>query len=277
MHNYFTKIEESVRYLREKVSITPKLLLVLTGGLHDFLKSVSVSQTLRAAEIPHFPKVRAEGHSGELLFGHFDRLPIAIMKGRNHYYEGLSPQEIVFPYFVLNQLGPQFLLTTNAVGGIRADLKPGDMMAVTDHINMMGTNPLIGISVLKSKNQFTSMQKAYDAELIQLSEKIAKQKKIVLKKGIYLGTPGPSYETPAEINAFRKLGADTVGMSTLFEVIAARFLNMRVLTLNIIANAAADHHKGVMQHEEVLAAIKKAQSKIISLLDGVLRGITKIA
>ncbi|MDP2600667.1 MAG: purine-nucleoside phosphorylase [Deltaproteobacteria bacterium] len=275
MEHYFQKVEESAAYLKAKLQTPPKLLLVLTGGLQKFLETIKDQQIFKSTEISHFPAPKAEGHTGQIIFGRFQGLPVAVMMGRSHYYEGLSPQEVVFPYFVFNKLGVDQLITTNAVGGIRTDLKGGDIMAVTDHINMMGTNPLIGISVLTPSDQFTSMQKAYDPEWIKMAQKIAKQNKVVLKKGVFLGTTGPSYETPAEIKAFRSLGADTVGMSTIFEIITARYLKMRVLTLNMIANPSADRHKGEMTHKEVLQTIQKSQEKMVRLLKGVVSALVQ--
>ncbi|MBI5299140.1 MAG: purine-nucleoside phosphorylase, partial [Deltaproteobacteria bacterium] len=181
----------------------------------------------------------------------------------------LTPQEVVFPYFVLKELGAKLLVTTNAVGGIRKDLDAGDIMVVEDQINMMGTSPLIGLTVQRSENQFLSMQKAFDPELIALTSLVAKKQKIKLKKGVFLGTTGPNYETPAEIKAFRNLGADSIGMSTIFEVITARFLNLRVLALNIITNPSADRHTGEMKHAEVLSAMQKAEAKVLKLLEGI--------
>lgn len=277
MQNYFKKVSESAAYLREKIPVQPKCIVVLSGGLEAFVEKVQKPVKLLSTEIPHFPKARAEGHKGELIFGLYDKLPVAVLKGRYHYYEGLTPQEVVFPYFVLHAIGAKILVTTNAVGGVRADLNSGDLMLVEDHINMMGTNPLIGLAVQRKQDQFTSMQNAYDAELRNAAEKVAQKNGIELKKGVYLANPGPSYETPAEIKVYRSMGGDTVGMSTLFEVIAARFLQMRVLTLNIITNPSSDRHTGEMKHEEVLEAMKKAQKNVVTLLDGVAGEIANIA
>ena len=276
-NDYFKKVSEAAEFLKGKIEEKPRLILVLSGGLDTFVQALGHPKKLRSSEIPHFPKARAEGHSGELLFSQYNHLPVVVMKGRYHYYEGLTPQEVVFPYFVLQELGAQFLVTTNAVGGVRADLNPGDLMLVEDHINFMGTNPLIGIAVQRPQDQFPSMQKAYDPELIILAEKLAQQEKIELKKGIYLANSGPSYETPAEVCAYRSLKADTVGMSTVFEVIAARFLKMRVLTFNIITNPSADRHVGDMNHKEVLQAMQQAEEKVVRLLKGVLGGIAKLS
>ena len=277
MQDYFQKVAEAAEFLKKKVSLQPKLIVVLSGGLEPFVDGIQNQVKFLSTDIPHFPKARAEGHKGELIFGTYDKLPLVVLKGRYHYYEGLSPQEVVFPYFALNSAGAEILVTTNAVGGVRHDLNPGDVMVVEDHINMMGTNPLIGVAIQRPHDQFPSMQNAYDSELRGLALQVAAQKKIELKKGIYLANPGPSYETPAEIKAYRQMGGDTVGMSTVFEVIAARFLKMRVLTLNIITNPASDRHTGEMKHEEVLQAMNMAQNKVVALLEGVVGEIAKIA
>lgn len=275
MQDYFKQVTEASQFLRKTIKIQPQLILVLSGGLDAFIKGLTDTQILPSTEIPHFPKARAEGHKGELIFGRFEKFPLVVLKGRFHFYEGLSPQAVVFPYFVLHELGARILVTTNAVGGVREDLNAGDILLVEDHINLMGTNPLIGLAVQRNEDQFPSMQEAYDLKLRKLAEAAAKQKQIPLKKGIYLANPGPSYETPAEIKMYRQWGADTVGMSTVFEVIAARFLKMRALTFNIITNPSADRHSGVMKHEEVLAAMKQAQNKVVALLQGVVRGIAQ--
>lgn len=269
LKNYFNHVAESAEFLKKNISQPPEIILVLSGGLSSFVGDLKDPKSLKSVDIPHFPKPKAEGHSGEVIFGNWNSLPIAVLKGRSHFYEGLTPQEVVYPYFVLNQLGAKFLVTTNAVGGIRNDLDAGDIMVVEDQINMMGTNPLIGLSVQRSQNQFPSMQKAFDPELIALTSLVAKKQKIKLKKGVFLGTTGPNYETPAEIKAFRNLGADSIGMSTVFEVIAARFLNIRVLALNIITNPSADRHTGEMKHSEVLSAMQKAEAKVLKLLEGI--------
>lgn len=274
--DYFAKVSEGARFLKGRIQETPKLFLVLSGGLSDFVDKLECVQTFPSTQIPNFPKAKAEGHNGELIFAKFKNIPVAVMKGRFHYYEGLSAQEIVFPYFVLKELGAEFLVTTNAVGGVRPDLKEGEIMAVTDHINMMGDNPLIGLSVLRPKDQFPSMQNAYDPELLGIAEEVAKAQGLDLKKGVFLANTGPSYETPAEVRMFRMLGADCVGMSSVFEVIAAQFLKMRTIVFNIIANVSADRHPGVMRHDEVLKTMQQAQGNVSKLLEGVVLSIAKL-
>ena len=275
LEGYFDRVAEAANFLSHRGFIS-KMAVVLSSGLDPFIDGVKKSHAIRSVEIPHFPKAKCEGHKGDLIFGEWGGRPIAVMKGRFHYYEGLSPQEVVFPYFVLRDLGCDFLITTNAVGGVRNDLHPGNIMAVTDHINMTGTNPLIGLSVQYPKHQFPSMQSVYDPELLRIAERVASEQSIELKKGVFLANSGPSYETPAEIRMFRSWGADTVGMSTVLENIAAKYLQMRILSLNIIANASADRHTGTMSHQEVLEAVKQASTKVVTLLEGVVSDIAKL-
>jgi purine-nucleoside phosphorylase len=266
---YFDHVKDAANFLRGKTKITPKVVVVLSGGMDGFVAAMTDTVEISAKDIPHFPTTRVEGHAGKLTFGNYSGVPLVAMQGRYHYYEGHTPQDVVFPYFVMNALGATHAITTNAVGGIRDTLNVGDIMVTTDHINMMGTNPLIGLAMSRSTNQFTSMQDAYNKELRGVAHSVAKGAGIELKEGIYLGTPGPSYETPTEIRMFRGLGADTVGMSTVFEVIACNFLGMKVLTFNCISNVSADRFTGVMTHDHVIKAMKDMQPKMITLLQGV--------
>ncbi len=267
--SYFPNVDESVAWLAERVSIKPDIVVVLSGGLGDFIEGMDERVEISSKDIPHFPTARAQGHSGKIVFGKYDGIPIAVLVGRYHYYEGHAPQDVVFPYFVLAGLGAKTLVTTNAVGGVNADFNPGDVMMVTDHINAMGINPLIGIAVQRSENQFTGMTNAYDAELQDVARGIASKIGLELREGVYLATSGPSYETKAEVAAFRRMGADAVGMSTVPAVIAANFLGMRVLTFSCISNPAADLHSGDMTHQEVLDAMNALAPKVVELLRGV--------
>ena len=273
--NYYKKVEEAAAFLRQKISISPKLIVVLSGGLQGFADILTDILLLKSTEVPHFPKARAEGHAGELVFGKYYGYPLVVLRGRYHFYEGLSAQEVVFPYFVLKQLGAEIVMSTNAVGGVRNDLNPGDIMLVTDHINMMGTNPLIGIALHRPAEQFTNMNDCYDPNLIKLAYAVGAKQKLKLKEGVYLANSGPSYETKSEIKMFRGWGADTVGMSSVFEVIASRFLKMRVLMLNIVANPAADRHEGELSHQEVLVAMEKIRFPLVLFLQKMVEGIAK--
>lgn len=273
LENYFANVEEAAAWLESRVALKPRVVVILTAGLHAFADALSERQEIPYEEIPHFPRPRAEGHEGRLLFGRHAGVGVAAMVGRFHHYEGLSPQEVVFPLFVLAKLGAQVLVTTNAVGGIKRSFRPGDIMLVQDHINMMGVNPLAGIAVQRKSHQFTSMVEAYDPGLRNLARLAAKGLSIDLKGGVYVASCGPSYETKAEICAFRAMGADAVGMSTVPEVIAANFLGMRCLSFSCIANAATDHHEGAMTHAEVLEAMHALSPRMVSLLQRVVEEI----
>ncbi len=270
---YFSQVDEAAAFLRQQVSFQPKILAVLTGGLDSFVDGLEGARTFASTEIPHFPRSNVEGHAGRIVFGKWKSVPLVCMQGRYHYYEGHTPQAVVFPFFVFEKLGVKAVITTNAVGGINTAFKPGDIMVVADHINMMGTNPLIGLAMHRKTNQFTSMTNAYDSAIREVAIKAAKKEGIDLKLGTYMGVTGPSYETKAEIKAYRSMGADSIGMSTIFEVIACNFLKMKVLTFNCIANQAADLHTGEMHHEEVLQAIAKVQPKLAKLMQTVIEDI----
>ena len=268
--SYFKHVDEAVAWLKKHTKKhTPQVITVLSGGLDSFADGLEDACIVSSADIPHFPRAKAEGHSGKLVFGRHGGVEVVALVGRYHYYEGHSPQAVVFPYFVLAGMGAGVLITTNAVGGVNPSLKPGDVMMVTDHINMMGINPLVGLAVQRGTDQFTSMTGAYDSGLRDLALRVAGRLGIELKQGVYLATSGPSYETKAEIGAFRKMGADAVGMSTIPEVIAANFLGLRVLTFSCIANPAADLHEGKMTHDEVLAAMNALAPKVVGLLQGI--------
>lgn len=272
---FFPKVDEAAAFLKQKIKTGPRVLVVLTGGLDEFVNGLEETTVFGCADIPNFPKTRVEGHAGKVVFGKWKGVPLVTMQGRYHYYEGHTPQAVVFPYFVFEKLGVKAVVTTNAVGGINSTFRPGDIMVVADHINMMGTNPLIGIAVQRKNDQFTGMTNAYDTGLREIAFAMAKKEEINLKIGTYMGVPGPSYESRAEIKAYREMGADAIGMSTVFEVIACNYLKLKVLAFNCIANPAADLHKGEMHHEEVLKAMNQMQPKLIKLLRGVVEEIGK--
>lgn len=266
--NYFNQVAESATYLSERVGKEPKLLIVLTAGIKGPLDQLEDRIEINSSEIPHFPIARAQGHDGKLIFGKLDGVEIVLMKGRYHFYEGLTAQEVVFPYFVLNKLGVKSVITMNAVGGIRKDLDVGDIMIVKDHINLLGDNPLKGIAIQRSHDQFTDMTSAYDREYQDIARDLASKDQTDLKEGVYLAVSGPNYETKAEIGMMRALGADFVGMSTVFEVIASKFLGMRVLAFSLITNPAADRHQGGMSHHEVLEALDRMSLKVSDFVTG---------
>lgn len=264
--SYFTKVNEASSWLKANIPSSPKVIISLTGAIEIPSNMISEQISIKSSEIPHFPTAMAEGHSGELIFGKMKGKDIVVLQGRYHYYEGLSPQRVVFPYFVLKEIGARYLITCNAAGGINYNFCPGNIMLIEDHINHMGNNPLIGIAIQKKEKQFTNMTKAYDPFLQNLAKENAKKLEIELKKGVYLATSGPNYESKSEIKAFRTWGADAVGMSTAFEVIACNFLEIKVLAFSGITNLAADIHEGEMKHKEVLEAMKIMKPKLSSLI-----------
>jgi len=274
--SFFACVDEAAAWIGERTDVRPKVAVVLSAGLGSLTEAIENPKNFISTDIPHFPSARAEGHKGSLSFGMLDGVPVVMKSGRFHHYEGHAPHEIVFPYFVLAKLGVEYLITTNAVGGINAKFRPGDLMLISDHINFMGINPLVGIAIQRPRDQFVSLVGAYDDGLRKMAKGVAGKVGIKLKEGVYIATSGPSYETKAEIAAFRKLGADAVGMSTVPEVIAARFLGMRVLSLSCIANPAADLHEGEMTHAEVLDAMNRLAPKAVALIEGVIEEIGKL-
>ncbi|NGX35011.1 MAG: Purine nucleoside phosphorylase 1 [Candidatus Anoxychlamydiales bacterium] len=262
---YFDKVDTAALYLKETTNSNPKLLIVLTAGVEGPIDEMQDITVVDSKDIPYFPKAKASGHAGKLIFGKLNGKDIVLMKGRYHYYEGNTPQDVVFPYFVLNTLGVESVITLNAVGGISQNLNPGDIMLVTDHINHMSENSLRGVAIQFEEKQFTDMTDAYSFEYQTLAKKVANEIDIDLKEGIYIATQGPNYETKSEIKMFRAFGADAVGMSTVFEVLACNFLNMKVLAFSCITNKAADLHEGNMNHEEVLQSLNQMSPKLSKL------------
>ena len=274
--NYYPHVKEATTWLKaHSGNAHPTLMIVLTGGVDGPEKLLTDKKYIKAADIPHFPHTRVQGHAGKLVFGKLDGVDVVLLKGRYHYYEGWSPRDVVFPYFVLNALGVKSVITVNAVGGIREDLNTGDLVLVTDHINGMGVNPLWGIAIQRKEHQFTDMTSPYYPQYQELAKTKALQLGFVLKEGIYLSVPGPSYETKSEIGMFRKWGADTIGMSTALEVIASNFLGMKVLSMSIVTNPAADRHQGSMDHKEVIDAVSTASPKISALVTECAKEIVK--
>ncbi len=233
-------IEKACAFIRERISdFTPEFCLVLGSGCGTVAEQIDACAEIPYRDIPGFHPSTAPGHSGRLIFGRLAGRRVVCMQGRLHHYEGYSMAEIVFPIRVLRHLGAQFLILTNASGGINVRWQPGDIMAVTDHINFMGDNPLIGPNRSEEGVRFPDMTHAYDRELLTAADSAANALGIELRHGVYLATSGPSFETPAEICAFRTLGADAVGMSTVPEVIQAAHCGFRTLVFSLITNMAA--------------------------------------
>ena len=228
-------------------------------------------------EIPHFPTATAIGHKGELVLGHAQGVPVAVMSGRVHYYEGYSIQDVVFPVRVLGRMGVKILVMTNAAGSVNVNYKPGELMIIEDHINYMGVNPLIAPNEEELGPRFFDLSDAYDPRLGEIAEKACRAVAMTVRRGVYIAFAGPSYETPAEIKMARTMGADAVGMSTVPEVIAARHMGMRVLGISCITNMAAGVLKRKLDHKEVLEVGEKVKAGLIDVLGRVLTEAAKQA
>ena len=244
--------EKAAEYIRSKIDCVPEIAIILGSGLNGLADRVKNPVIIPYSEIPGFPVSTAPGHKSRLVIGTLGGKEVLCMQGRFHFYEGYSTEQIIMPIRVMKLLGIKTLIATNAAGGINLSFSVGDIMIITDHINLTGTNPLIGKNDERFGERFTDMSYTYTPSLVDLALETGEKLGIELKKGVYLGLTGPSYETPAEIRAFRTLGADAVGMSTVFEVIAAAHCGMRVLAFSLVTNMAAGVLEKKLSEQEVL-------------------------
>ena len=251
--------------LKKISSLRPTLALVLGSGFHHALTELRVDKKISYAKIPGFPKPTVSGHAGELYFGHLGQTPVLILSGRSHFYEGHEMARVTFATRTLAAFGITDLLLTNAAGGINKKFRAGDFMVLTDHINFMGTNPLRGLAI-SGLPRFVDLTETYDKKLRELLFRAGKSCNLKLQRGVYLAVSGPSYETPAEIRAFAKLGADAVGMSTVPEAIAARQCGMNVAAISCVTNLAAGISKGNLSHAEVLATAERVKKSGAALI-----------
>ncbi len=252
--------------LRKLTGLRPRLAIQLGSGFKRFAKSVKVEREIPYDRIPGFPETDVPGHAGSLIFGEIGKTPVAVLCGRKHYYEGAAMREITFPVRALAAFGIDTVLLTNAAGGINPSVKPGDFMQLTDHINFMGRNPLRGLRD-KDGPPFLDLSQVYDPELNFLLANAARKTGVELRKGVYLAVSGPTYETPAEIRAFERLGADAIGMSTVPEAIVARHCGLRVAAVSCITNAACASAAQKVSHEEVLEVGGKAAKSSSAFLE----------
>ncbi|MBC8528852.1 purine-nucleoside phosphorylase [Christensenellaceae bacterium NSJ-44] len=268
-----SRFEQAVQAIKAQTQLRPKVAVILGSGLGNYAKHCKKMQTIPYAEIPHFPKTTVPGHAGQLAFGRHQGQDIVLMCGRFHYYEGYDMAQVTFPTRVLSALGVETLIVTNAAGGVNQQFQPGDLMAIEDHINFSGNNPLIGANLDAFGPRFPDMSRAYDRELIALAGSAAKQCGFSLQKGVYAMMSGPSFETPAEIRMLRTLGADAVGMSTVPEVIVANHCGMRVLGLSCISNMAAGILDQPLSHQEVMETGKAVEARFTALIDTILAAL----
>lgn len=271
---FFTRadIEKSAKFIALRTKHKPTVGLILGSGLNPLADEISQADVMAYRDIPNFPISTVEGHAGELVIGKLSGQVLMAMRGRAHYYEGYSMQQITLPVRVMRALGVQTLIVTNAAGGVNQDFRAGDLMLIADHINlvgMAGLNPLRGPNDEALGPRFPDMTDAYEPELRAQVRAMAKELRIELREGVYLMLAGPSFESPADVRFLRLIGADAVGMSTVPEVIVARHGGMRVLGLSLISNSLAGAHDKV-SHEEVLAAGKRAVPLLATLIKCVL-------
>lgn len=272
------RLEEAAGVVRRAGgNLSPVVGLVLGSGLGAFADGLGERRALPFGKIPHFPRSSGVvGHAGELVVGRVGRTPVAVLSGRVHYYEGRSMADVVFPVRVLARLGVGAVVLTNAAGGVRRTFKPGDLMVLSDHVNAFGTNPLIGPNAEELGPRFPDMSAVYDRDLRRLAKATARELGVRLREGVYLGNSGPSYETPAEIRAYARLGADAVGMSTVPEAIALRHAGVRVLGISTITNMAAGILPQPLDHAEVLATTKRVGERFVKLLTALVPRIEKL-
>jgi purine-nucleoside phosphorylase len=274
MMSYYDQVAETAAYLKTRLGkLAPRVGIVLGSGLGAVADSVTQPIVLPYAEIPHFPRSTVVGHSGRIVAGMLGGAPVAIMKGRVHYYEGYSPQEVTFPMRALGMAGIRAVVLTNAAGGIQEGYRVGQLVALGDHINMMGWSPLTGPNEPRfacapgAGQRFFDMTEAYSRRLRALAQQAASEQGFTLDEGVYLATPGPSFETPAEIRAFRALGATLVGMSTVPETIVARHMGIEVLGISCVTNLAAGLSHAPLSHEEVYETGRHVETRLAALLE----------
>jgi purine-nucleoside phosphorylase len=266
-------LDEAVAAVRRRSGSAPDVGIILGSGLGALADEAAVEAALPYAEIPHFPVSTAAGHEGRLVLGRLERTAVVMMRGRVHLYEGYTAAQVAFPVRVMAALGARTLVVTNAAGGIARTFRPGDLMVITDHINFTGTNPLIGANDDALGPRFPDMTGAYDPDLVALALQAARDEGVSLRRGVYVGVSGPSYETRAELAMMARWGAAAVGMSTVPEVIVARHAGMRVLGISAITNVVRGAEPP--SHEAVLRAAREMEPRFVRLVRGVVRRLAR--
>lgn len=262
----FQKLEEAAEYIKKQRDIRPQVGVVLGSGLGAFVDQIQDKVTLAYDDIPHFKQTTVEGHEGRLILGKIGNVEVAVMQGRYHAYEGHHTDQVVFPVRLLARLGIDSIILTNASGGVNESYKAGDLVMITDHINLSGQNPLVGPNIAELGPRFPDMTKAYDPKLQEILLSQAKILGVDLKKGVYAGVLGPTYETPSEVRMIRILGGDLVGMSTVPESIAANHLGLSVAGISCVTNMAAGIENVKLQHSDIKEQALKVMQKFSSLI-----------
>ncbi len=255
----YERFEACARFLQSRISVSPKIGIILGSGLGGLVNEVEITEKISYSDIPDFPVSTVEGHSGYLIFGRLGGREVVVMQGRFHYYEGYDMDKVTFPVRVMKFLGVETLLVSNAAGGMNPDFEVGDLMVITDHINLQPEHPLCGKNDSRLGPRFPDMSRTYDAALYTRCLDIAKERGIKLHTGVYVGVQGPTFETPAEYKMFRILGGDAVGMSTVPEIIVARHMNMRCFAMSVITDLGVEGKIVEISHDEVVKAAKEAE------------------
>ena len=268
-NSIYEKATEAAEFIAARTLLRPRVAIVLGSGLGAFAEKLEQATAIPFGAIPHFPRSTVEGHSGRLVVGMVSGVPVAAMQGRVHAYEGYSSEEVTFPVRVLGRMGVQRLVLTNAAGGINEGFRQGQLVLIADHINFSGRNPLVGPNDERLGLRFFDMSEAYSARLRELARKAAQDMDLDLEEGVYLCVAGPSFETPAEIRAFERMGADLVGMSTVQETIVALHMGLEVLGISCVTNMAAGIQATPLSHEEVMETGRAVEARLAGLLSRV--------
>ncbi|CAM3987437.1 purine-nucleoside phosphorylase [Mesobacillus thioparans] len=269
----YKQIQTASSYINDKLTQQPKIGLILGSGLGVLADDIVNPVKIPYNEIPGFPVSTVEGHAGQLVCGQLSGVEVIAMQGRFHYYEGYSMDKVTFPVRVMKELGIEKLIVTNAAGGVNESFEPGDLMIITDHINNMGTNPLIGPNDSHFGVRFPDMSEAYSKNLRGIAKEVADKNSLTIKEGVYVGNPGPVYETPAEVRMIRTLGGDAVGMSTVPEVIVAKHSGLEVLGISCISNMAAGILDQPLSHDEVIETTEKVKSSFLLLVNEIVKTV----
>jgi purine-nucleoside phosphorylase len=278
MQPYFTleQIDQVANAVRSKLTVSPRVGLILGSGLNDLAASVQNAVTIPYRDLPNWPVSTVEGHVGQLVVGELEGQYVFVMQGRVHFYEGYSMGQVTLPVRVMQRLGLEIMIVTNAAGGVNPDFVPGDVMLITDNLNLMGMsglNPLMGPNLDELGPRFPDMSQSYDKELGVVARKVSQKHGITLREGVYCGLSGPSFESPADLRFLRQAGSDAVGMSTVPEVIVARHSGLRVLGLSGISNKANLDGSTITTHQEVIEAGKVITPKMETIIRGVLKSL----
>lgn len=257
MNEVYAKLQDCLKSVREKTDFVPKVAIVLGSGLGDYADDIRVECEISYADIKGFPVSTVPGHAGKFIFGYVDEVPVVCMKGRVHYYEGYPISDVVLPTRLMKLMGAEILFLTNAAGGVNPEFKAGDLMLITDQISVFAPNPLMGPNIDELGTRFPDMSEIYDKDLAQIIRETARENGVPLQEGVYIQFTGPSYESPAEVRMAHVLGADSVGMSTTVEAIAANHMGMKICGISCICNLGAGLSPTPLTHKEVQEAADK--------------------